>query len=66
MTEIEKLKHALEKIQEAKSNAVTKQLFEVSAKIREQEKILLEQIVALTFEAERVIKYAAPHLKNTN
>lgn len=66
MTEIEKLKDVLEKIQEAKSNAAKKQLFEVSAKIRDQEKILLEQIIALTFEAERVLKYAAVHLQNAN
>ena len=66
MTEIEKLKDVLEKIQEAKSNAVKQQLFEVSSKIRDQEKILLEQIIALTLEAERVIKYAAVHLQNAN
>lgn len=65
MTEIESLQVEIDKLKEAKSNAAKEQRFELSATLRDREKILLSKISDLVTEVQSVIKYASLHLQNT-
>ena len=65
MTEIENLEVEITKLKEAKSKAAKEQQFELSATLRDREKILITKISDLVSEAQSIIKYATLHLQNT-
>ena len=64
MTEIETLQAEFIKLKEAKSKAVTEQQFELSATLRDREKIIIEKVDNLVKEIQSVITYANLHLEN--
>lgn len=66
MTEIEILQVEFDKLKEAKSTAAKEQQFELSATLRDREKILLAKISDLVTEVQSIIKYATLHLQNAN
>jgi len=65
MTEIENLQVEINKLKEAKSKAAKEQQFELSATLRDREKVLLAKISDLVAEVQSVLKYATLHLQNT-
>ena len=65
MTEIESLQVEITKLKEVKSNAAKEQKFELSATLRDREKILIAKISDLVTEVQSLIKYAALHSQNT-
>lgn len=65
MTEIESLQVEFNKLKEAKSNVAKEQQFELSATLRDREKLLLTKIGDLVTEVQSVLKYATLHLQNT-
>lgn len=64
MTTIESLQTEFEKLDEAKSKAAKEQRFELSALLRDKEKVLLEKINDLLTEVQGVTKYADLHFQS--
>lgn len=64
MTTIESLQAEIEKLKEAKSKAAQEQRFELSALLRDKEKVVLTKVNDLLTEVQGVTKYADLHFQS--